>query len=391
MKNILRKLAHACGSLLYRLFWIFPIKSNRIFITGYYGKGYGDSGKYIVDELLCQNEEYDIVWSLRNTDEELPTGVRGVKFRSVKAIYNEATSRIWIDNCRKMPWTRKRRGQYYIQIWHGDIGLKKIEKDAEAALADYYVESAKNDSAMADLFVSGNEWFSQCIKRAFWYDGEIAECGYPRRDILYSTDEKLKSDIRRALGINREEKILFYAPTFRRAMSENDLSVYKIDWQRVLAAMSERFGGEWVGMVRLHPNISKYADLLNLPENVFNATDYPDMQELLFAADACVTDYSSSVFDFAVTQKPGFIFAVDYEEYKKDRDTYFDVKKLPFPFAESNDELVADIIGFDLNEYLKKHDEFYNGMIGMYEEGHASEYIAEIIKSKCFKSNDRGL
>ena len=114
-----------------------------------------------------------------------------MRIGSIKWIYEVVTAKVWIDNSRKLRYVRKRKGQFYIQTWHGDIGMKKVEKDAIQSLPYEYVQAAKNDSKMADLFVAGNEWITQQYKNAFWYDGPVAKCGYPRRDILYRENNQL--------------------------------------------------------------------------------------------------------------------------------------------------------------------------------------------------------
>ena len=76
-------------------------------------------------------------------------------------------------------------------------------------------------------------------------------------------------------------------------------------------------------------------------DRLVNVSDYPDMQELLCAAGLLITDYSSSMFDYALTGKPIARFATDIEAYQKDRDFYFPLESLPFPLAKSNEELEA--------------------------------------------------
>ena len=49
--------------------------------------------------------------------------------------------------------------------------------------------------------------------------------------------------------------------------------------------------------VRLHPNMRKKGVRLPFAGDVEDVTDYPDIQELLAAADAVVSDYSSCIFD----------------------------------------------------------------------------------------------
>lgn len=374
------------GKSAFYLFRIFPIKKNKIIFNSFYGKGYSGNSKSICDALIRSAKDYDLVFEVSNVSHKMPEGVRVVRSKSLKWLYEMCTARVWIDNCRKAQYVRKRKGQYYIQTWHGDIGLKKAEKSAIKTLSKSYVKDAINDSKMADLFVSGNKWFCDLVRTDYWYVGEIATCGYPRRDMLYSNDEKLKTDIKNTLGVNKESKILFYAPTFRNNQSDQDLSVYQVDWENVLNAMKDTFGGDWVGMVRLHPNISKLSNELNIPDNVINATKYPDMQELLFVSDCCISDYSSSLLEFAVTGKPGFIFAKDVEKYRKERDYCFQFEQLPFSLSQTNDELIENINRFDGALYSEDHKRFYGETIGLFPEGHASDYIADRINLVCFGS-----
>lgn len=386
--KIIQKVRRSIKSLKYYINWLHPIQNNKIVITSYYGKGYGDNGKYIVEELLRNNEKdkYDIVWVVSDLNFDMPEGVRKVLIGSKEAIFEEATARIWIDNARKKATVRKRKGQYYIQTWHGDIAFKKIEKDAYSALSTDYARDAKNDSRLADLFVSGNEWMTRKYKSSFWYDGDVAECGYPRRDILYNGGEMVEK-IKQRMNIPFNTKILLYAPTFRKSKGKVDLSVYNLDWKGVLSVLAKRFGGEWVGLIRLHPNISAYSKSLNIPNYIIDVTSYPDMQELMLISDVCISDYSSSLFEFAVTKKPAFIFATDIELYKKDRDMYFTFEEIPFSVSESNEELISKILNFDEGKYHQEHFDFYHKKIGMYEEGNASKYIADLISQKIDNKN----
>jgi CDP-glycerol glycerophosphotransferase len=114
---------------LYYLFRIFPIHKNKIFIQNFNGKGYGDNPKYIVEEILRRRFDYVLVWAVRpKFSHNFPQAVKTVPYKRIRAIYEEVTAKIWIDNCRKQLYVRKRKGQYYIQTWHGTVNLKKLKK-----------------------------------------------------------------------------------------------------------------------------------------------------------------------------------------------------------------------------------------------------------------------
>lgn len=365
---------------LFYLFRIFPIQNNKIVISSYLGKGYGDNPKYIVEELLKEKKQYDIVWLTKDISAKFPKGVRSINYRSLKSIYELCTARIWIDNRRKPIYVRKRAKQFYIMTWHGYLAIKKVEKDVETKLETRYVKAAQRDSKMIDVFISGSEWETKCISSAFWYDGKILNIGYPRSDILLRGAEKISGKIKKYYGISDNDKILLYAPTFRHSKDEGSLSVYNIEWKYILETLSEKFGGNWVGMLRLHPNVSRLADKLDLPDKVINVTMYHDMQELISACDCMITDYSSSIMDAGVAGKIGFIYAADYADYEKDRDVYFNIKEdMPYKFSETNAQLADNIRSFEPDMYYKELDSFLNDTYGVFGDGNASEKICKII------------
>ena len=139
---------------------IFPIKKDKIVVSSYLGQGYGDNGKYIVEQLLKQEKHYDIVWLLRDSNNGFPEGVRSVRYLSIRSVYEQATAKVWIDNRRKPDYVRKRKGQFYLATWHGGLALKRIEKDAPEALPSHHIKAAKRDSRMVDLFLSNSSWLT---------------------------------------------------------------------------------------------------------------------------------------------------------------------------------------------------------------------------------------
>ena len=193
MKNIIVKLNLInIISILYYVFRIFKIKTNKIFCQNFTsGKGIGDSPKYIALELLKdKDKKYDIVWAVKNKKDikEVPKGIRLVKIYSIQYFYEMATAKIWISNTRFELFTRKRKGQFYIQTWHSPLRLKKIQNDANEYLSEYYKKCMKNDSKMIDVILSGCEFSTEIYKRAFLYDGRILEIGTPRCDIFFDKE-----------------------------------------------------------------------------------------------------------------------------------------------------------------------------------------------------------
>ena len=121
-------------------------------------------------------------------------------------------------------------------------------------------------------------------------------------------------------------------------------------------------------------------------EQVIDASSYPDMQELLCAADVLITDYSSSMWDMSLTGKPCFIYATDIADYQQERDFYTPINEWPFPIAQNNQELASVIQNFDEQKYAADVQHHHDAL-GSCETGHASQTVGDFIHSKCFADN----
>lgn len=317
-----------------------PIKRNRIVFSSYYGRGYSDSPKAICEVLRKSGEDLDLVWLCKDeaAAKTLPEGVRAVPVNGVEKTRTLASARVWVDNCRKYE-NIKRKSQFYLQTWHG-FALKRLEADAAAQLPEDYIAAAKGDSAQCDLIVTGSGFMEKIYRNSFWYEGPVLRTGTPRNDIFYRDHKELHAKVCKALGLPENRKLALYAPTFR---GDHSTDAYRLDAEMVRRKAAGNFKGEWTVLIRLHSNVAEQSAGL-FPydgKTVVDATAYPDMQELLCAADLLITDYSSSMFDYALMGKPIVRFATDIEAYQKDRNFYFPLERLPFPLARSNEELEA--------------------------------------------------
>ena len=105
------------------------------------------------------------------------------------------------------------------------------------------------------------------------------------------------------------------------------------------------------------------------------------MQELLYATDVLISDYSSCLWDASLSYIPSFIYAADLEYYSEKRNFHTPIKEWPYPLAETEDELVKNIRGFDENKYKENVDSHHKSL-GSFESGKACEKIAEYILEK---------
>lgn len=374
------------GAIIVALFYllrVFPIKKNKVIVTVFNGSRYDDNQKYIMEELHKLIPDLDIVWVKDPKYEyELPAWIRPVKWRSWQWLYEYVTAKIWNSNVIVPDYFVKRKGQLYVETWHGGLGIKKVAGDCIGLYAAeenaVFLEKTSN---MADVFISNSDHLSKIYRRAFKYHGSIWKCGYPKNDILVRNDPEDGERTRKELGIPKTHKVLFYAPTWRLRFEKEqhvDMKVYDLDMLRLKQALTERFGGEWTMLIRFHPKLRHYAkSCLEAQPEVMDVTDYPDMQQLLMATDVMVSDYSSCVFDAALKRIPCFTYARDFEAYKyEERGVYYEMEELPFPYAKNNDELEQNIRTYNHEDFLKKWDAFAVRM-GLNETGHAAKDIAQ--------------
>lgn len=367
---------------------IFYIRNNKIVIDNFYGRGFGDNPKYIVKQLLKLNPSLDIVWLINNKADlqAFPPKVRLVKYYSFRSAYELATAHIWIDNTKNNYKGEKRKGQFYLQTWHGGIGFKKVEKATEETLDEEYIRASKRDSKQTDLMISDSKWVTNNYRTNFWYAGKIANTGFPRNDIFFHNLENTRLKVKNFYGIDQDTEIILYAPTFRNYISiQKQGEICSFNAQKVVQAFEKRFNKKFVLVKRMHPNV---ADRIPITEsnNVKDGSKYPDMQELLVASFALITDFSSSAFDFMLKSDKIFLFANDYDQYiAKDRMLEFNIKKdLPFSFSNNENELLANINSFSEQIAQKKLNSFKK-QVALHEDGHASERVANLLLKKMKK------
>lgn len=368
-----RKIKELAYKTFLRLLGLLPIKKNKVLFISYYGLSYSDNPAAISRWIEMNAPELDIVWAFQG-DPPHPQKIRTVSTSSLRYIYELATAKVWVDNCRKRAWMVKRKGQRYMQTWHGGVPLKMVEKDVQEQLPDIYIRNAINDSKMIDVMLAECVWRADNYRKAFWYDGEIMCEGLPRSDVFYINHDSLQKSVRTYFNLPEDANIVLYAPTFRQ---DGNLDYLQFDYDVILQALNERFDGEWYLLLRLHPNNADKQDLVCYSEYVLNGSKYPDMNELLCGCQVLITDYSGCIFDAMHIGMPLLIYAPDLQRYtSEDRPLYFDITSLPAPYAETQNELLDNIRKFDYKKYIEETNTF-NENLGYCGDGHATEEAAK--------------
>lgn len=363
---------------------ILKIRRNRILFAGLTGgisNEYSCNPMYLCEYILKKYPgKYEIIWAVSDPEKYSylkKKGIRLVKHFSLKSFPWLLTSRVIVSNGSYAPWFPFRKGQYFINTWHGGGAYKKIENDkpdagwASRKRADF---CAKNIS----LFISSCKMASEKMMRGtFGYHGEIMEVGMPRNDFLVKgTVRESAQKVRDYYHIPAGEKILLYAPTYRYGSQNVDL-----DADRLLKIM-ERNGEKWHFLYRAHRYHDSSMKLKVTGKRIEDAFFYPDMQELLAAADCLLTDYSSNIWDYSFLYRPCFLYTPDLEEYLENTGFYVDIWKWPFPVSKTQEELEQRIMKFDA-ELNREKIERHHKLMGSAETGEACALVAKRIAKVC--------
>ena len=355
---------------------IFPIKHNKIVCSSWKGSKCSDNPYYISKQILEKYNDVEIIWLInKNYNGKILDGVIRKKNNIWVNLYELATAKVWID-CNWKPYgLLKRKNQLYVQTWHGSYGLKKIYMDIPEKLQYMEKKLMQHNSQIIDVMISNSMQTSTIYRRALRYNGPMLEVGSPRNDIFFSDCKTIKCKVKKVFHIEGK-KIILYAPTYRNSLKINQ---FNLDFNEVIDILKKKFGGEWVFLIRLHPyNVYDAGSFITYTDNIINASYYDDMQELLVASDILITDYSSCMFDFVTNRKKCFLFATDVDEYKNERDYYFELDDLPFPLATNSKEMQNNILDFDEKKYQRDLDKLFK-QVGLFETGKASEVVADYV------------
>lgn len=332
--------------------------------------------------------------ALRATDPPIPVVVlahasrgdwRGrirALWSAAQAGYHLATARLFVVDDYYFPAyvIRPRPGTTIVQTWHASgafkkFGLSVLDKSfgATEALTRQVRIHGNYDvcligSAAGAAFYA--EAFGQPLERF------ATDIGIPRTDVLLDADAVARTGaaVRERYGIAADRRVVLYAPTFRGDSVGRAVAGPMLD----LRVLHDRLGDDHVVLLRLHPFVRAGVTIPpDLAGFAIDAGDHPEINDLLLASDALVTDYSSVIFEYALLRRPMVFFAPDLEDYEGERGFYFEYRSgVPGPVVETSEE-VADLLRSGAVD-LARIDAFRDWAFEV-ADGHATERFLERI------------
>jgi CDP-glycerol glycerophosphotransferase len=351
-----------------------------VLYNSFTGRQYSDSPRALHAELVARGLPLEHQWVSVDGQAPLPHTAEPVPLWSKRWYEALATARYIVTNQHLPEWFRRRDGQVVVQTWHG-TPLKRIGFDiADVQFTDKrYLEKLAEETPNWSFLVSPNTFSSPILRRAFRFDGDLLEIGYPRNDALFQDRTEIIERVRAAVGLPPGRRIILYAPTWRD--DEHSAGGYRMRLQLDTRAAAELLGADHVLLVRRHPNV-----LDEIPGDgdgfVHDVSAYPDMADLLAAADVLITDYSSVMFDFANTGRPILFFTYDLVHYRDElRGFYFDFEaEAPGPLLATSAEVIDAVRDIDAisERYADRYRAFAAKACDL-DDGHAAARLADAL------------
>jgi CDP-glycerol glycerophosphotransferase len=272
-----------------------------------------------------------------------------------------------------------RKSQTIVNTHHGGGAYKKSDPDSLAFQKRMRGIKSRHmiKGRMTSYVISSNEKFTHFMSASFNVpEDKFLPIGMPRNDILFFDMDKIKQKVYEYYHINKNVGFVLYAPTYRGDHRFSDIFDSNLDVEEVTKELTTKYDKDFVFFYRMHYSANRKNINLN---NTISVFDYPDMQELLCAADVLITDYSSSIWDFSFTYKPCFLYAPDLKKYEAETGGFHvPIKTWPFPLAETNKDLVRNIRQFDRRKYINDVNK-HHADLGSYETGHATEQLCKLL------------
>ncbi len=338
-----------------------PIEPRSVYLQAYGGLSATDSQLAIHQELRRTHPELTLHWGVIDSSAWVPDGAVPLLINSREWYRVLSTAAYLCTNLDLPRWFRKRPGQRVLQTFHGypskamGIGMWRAKNftplriDAELA----------RTSGDWDLILTPSPEMDRYYREEYRYDGPIHSHGYPRDDALVSGDaDRVREETRARLGIRPGQVAVLYAPTWRDDMAAG--------WRRAsmvshldIEAARRALGDDYVFLLRGHRFHIRAAGRTSEAGRAVDVTDYPEINDLILAADVAVLDYSSLRFDFSLTGRPMVFLVPDLADYAGGvRGFLYDfAESAPGPLLDTTEQVVAALR--DLDGVRAEHADAY--------------------------------
>lgn len=365
------------------------VSDNIIVFESYGGKKATDSVRAIYDELQ-KDERYRsfyFVWAFTDptTHFDLLENHHTILVKKGTETYRKyyASARYWVNNVTVADYLKPRKNQIYIETWHG-TPLKKlgcdiaVDSDPRQTLSHMH-KRYRAKGKKVTYFPSPSSYYEEKIASAFAIKentvNPFIQSGYPRNDELFHyTVEKIQK-IKEKLHIPEGKKILLYTPTWRDS-SLDESGAFSLPAGFNVNTLMKELGEDYILLFRAHHQIGQ--TVIETNPAIIDVSQVENVNDLYLISDLMITDYSSTMFDYANLMRPMIFHMYDEESYGQNiRGFYLSPDELPGPITKTEKEL-ADAIRMQETKFPYREKQLaFNKKYNPYEDGNSSKRVIE--------------
>ncbi len=217
-----------------------------------------------------------------------------------------------------------------VQLWHAVGAFKTVgySRVGKPGAPDPYGRVHKNYTWAT---VSAHDDIPVYAEAFGIPESHVQATGVPRVDPMFDLGRRNASlvAVAEAFPETVGRTVMLFAPTFRgHGARTASYDMERIDVEALHALCVER---DAVCLVRMHPFVREALDIPEpLRDRIVDASAAAtsgaatpiETNDLLFAVDLLITDYSSIVYEFSTLGRPMLFYAYDLDDYVASRDFY---------------------------------------------------------------------
>ncbi|MGP5604301.1 bifunctional glycosyltransferase/CDP-glycerol:glycerophosphate glycerophosphotransferase [Corynebacterium casei] len=356
-----------------------PLQKKLVVFESHMGKQFSDSPRAVYEELKKKHPDWNFVWSFTSRDFDNGCTEDVVVRHSLAYVRLLSRAEVVVDNQGFPTYYNRRSDQLYLQTWHG-VPLKTMGRDFAKKRNSGELHQIKKSVDNWSVTFSPSSYYQRHLNEAMLFDGPTISANLPRNDVLLTADKQSRSRVLTQLGLPLDKKYVLWAPTFREQPSKAAGHPERLlDVKKLMRQLPD----DVVLLIRGH-YLNAGTNDRNSHLRVVDVNDVQEISALYLAADVLMTDFSSVMFDFALTRKPIVIYAPDYEDYRDtQRGLNFDLSsRAPGAFIPLQDNLAETLLSsLDREQVVTEaYEDFIRDFCGeMCADGAAKavEYIEE--------------
>lgn len=301
------------------------------------------------------DKEYNIIHSFRKATSEDQSMYSNLKM--LKAV-SSADLIVVDDHVPLFDKIALKNNTKMIQIWHAGAGFKGV---GYSRWGHYGCPGPYSCHRQYDFCISGSSNISEFFSEQFGIlDEQIIPTGMPRMDLYLNKENRVKvtEELYKRFPEAKGRKVILFAPTYRGQNRATAYYPYEIlDFQALYDFCVEK---DYVVFFKMHPWVSAGVPIeKEHSDRFYDLNSYPNINDLFYITDLLVTDYSSSIYEFSLMDKPMMFFAYDKVQYSASRGFHRDYDTVvPGKICETFEAVMEALWMNDLEfEKVKKYRE----------------------------------